>query len=123
MSRVFFISSNTSTDPYPVYPLGMAVVSGAMQRAGHEVKQYDWLVSGEDLEPMFAALKQFDPDMLCLSIRNIDNVDSFSGEEGWYLQKIKELVTALRSHTRMPIVVGGPAMTIMPEVIAEYLEV
>lgn len=123
MSRVFFISSNTSTDPYPVYPLGMAVVAGAMQNAGHEVKQYDWLVSGEDLDPMFTALKQFDPGMLSISIRNIDNVDSFSGEDGWYLRKIKELVAALRIHTRAPIVVGGPAMTIMPEVIAEYLEV
>lgn len=123
MSKVFFISSNTSTDPYPVYPLGMAVVAGAMQAAGHEVKQYDWLVAGEDLEPMFAALEEFEPDMVSISIRNIDNVDSFSGEEGWYLLKIKTLVTALRNLTRAPIVVGGPAMTIMPDAIAEYLDV
>ena len=123
MSRVFFISSNTSIDPYPVYPLGMAVVAGAMQNAGHEVQQYDWLVSGEDLAPMFLAMEQFTPDMVSISIRNIDNVDSFSGTEGWYLLKIKELVDSLRARVKVPIVVGGPAMTIMPEAIAEYLEV
>ena len=123
MSRVFFISSNTSTDPYPVYPLGMAVVAGAMKDAGHEVQQYDWLVSGEDLTPMFVAMERFAPDMVSISIRNIDNVDSFSGAEGWYLRKIKELVDSLRGKVKVPIVVGGPAMTIMPEAIAEYLDV
>ena len=41
MSRVFFISCNTATDPYAVYPLGMAVVAGALIAAGHQVEQYD----------------------------------------------------------------------------------
>jgi radical SAM superfamily enzyme YgiQ (UPF0313 family) len=94
-----------------------------MQRTGHTVKQYDWLVGGEDLTPMFVEIERFAPDMLSISIRNIDNVDSFSGAEGWYLEKIRDLVAALRARVKVPIVVGGPAMTIMPEAIAEYLEV
>src|SRR6056297_1569108 len=101
----------------------MAVVAGAMKDAGHEVQQYDWLVSGEELTPMFAELEQFAPDMVSISIRNIDNVDSFSGTEGWHLLKLKELVDSLRARVKVPIVVGGPAMTIMPEAIAEYLDV
>ena len=45
MSRVFLLSSNISTDPYPVYPLGMAIVAGALQQAGHTVQQFDFLVN------------------------------------------------------------------------------
>ncbi|WP_020677811.1 lipid biosynthesis B12-binding/radical SAM protein [Geopsychrobacter electrodiphilus] len=121
MSRVFLISSNRATEPYPVYPLGMAVVAGALQSAGHQVRQYDLLVQGE--EPLGAALEQFSPGVISISLRNIDDVDSFSGEGGWYLQQAKNLIETLRGFSAVPIVVGGPALTIMPEAIAEFLQV
>lgn len=123
MSRVFLISSNTTTDPYPVYPLGMAVVAGALQTAGHQVQQHDPLAQGESMQQMLQQIKTFAPDLLAISLRNIDNVDSFSGEDGWYLQKIKDFIAEIRQEISAPIVVGGPALTILPEEIAEYLAV
>lgn len=123
MSRVFFISSNTTTDPYPVYPLGMAVVAGAVKMAGHQVQQYDPLAQGESMPQLLQQIRGFAPDLLAISLRNIDNVDSFSGDEGWYLQKIKNFIAELRQEVRVPIVVGGPALTILPEEIADYLDV
>lgn len=123
MSRIFFISSNTMTDPYPVYPLGMAVVSGALTRAGHEVRQYDSLVHDYSLAQLQEQIKAFAPDVLAISLRNIDNVDSFSGEDGWYLKEVKELIADIRQVISIPVVVGGPALTILPEEIAAYLEV
>lgn len=123
MSRVFFISSNTTTDPYPVYPLGMAVVAGAVKMAGHQVQQYDPLAQGESMPQLLQQIREFVPDLLAISLRNIDNVDSFSGDEGWYLQKIKNFIAEIRQEVRAPIVVGGPALTILPEAIADYLEV
>ncbi|PLY02781.1 MAG: lipid biosynthesis B12-binding/radical SAM protein [Desulfuromonas sp.] len=123
MSRVFFISSNVTVDPYPVYPLGMAVVSGAVKAAGHEVEQYDCLVNGDDIEKLRSRITTFMPDLISISLRNIDNVDSFSGEDAWYLARVKTLVAAIREFCPAPIVVGGPALTIMPEEIASYLEV
>ncbi len=121
MSRVFFISSNTTVDPYPVYPLGMAVVCGALIAAGQEVRQYDCLALG--MEPLREQIDAFAPDVIGISLRNIDNVDSFCGEDGWYLARTRELVRQLRSYSSAPIVVGGPALTIMPETIADYLGV
>jgi len=123
MSRVFFISSNTTIDPYPVYPLGMAIVSGALQAAGHQVEQYDLLAQGEAIAPILERIREFVPDLLAISLRNIDDVDSFSGEDGWYLQKIKDFIAELRREITVPVVVGGPALTILPEEIAEYLAV
>jgi len=123
MSRVFFISSNTTIEPYPVYPLGMAVVSGAVKAAGHTVEQYDCLVNGDDIDTLRARIADFAPDLISISLRNIDNVDSFSGENAWYLARVKTLVADIRKFCTAPIVVGGPALTIMPEQIATYLEV
>jgi len=123
MSRVFLISSNTTVDPYPVYPLGMAVIAGALFEAGHEIRQYDCLAHGDDPLSLQEELLVFSPDLITLSLRNIDNVDSFSGEDGWYLQRVKRLVESIREVADAPVVVGGPALTIMPEAIADYLQV
>jgi lipid biosynthesis B12-binding/radical SAM protein len=123
MSRIFFISSNTTTDPYPVYPLGMAVVAGALQQAGHQVQQYDWLAQGEAWPHLLQEIEDFAPDLLSISLRNIDNVDSFSGDDGWYLHRVKDFIARLRKTIKLPIVIGGPALTIMPEEIAAYLAV
>ena len=123
MSRIFIISSNTTIDPYPVYPLGMAVVTGVLEGAGHQVVQHDCLAQGSDPHLLEEKIRRFSPDLIALSLRNIDNVDSFSGDDGWYLHQARELITSLRHISSTPIVVGGPALTIMPEEIAAYLQV
>ena len=122
MSRVFLLSSNRCTDPYPVYPLGMAVVSGALLAAGHQVRQYDCLVQGSGRE-LQAAIAGFGPELLSISLRNIDDVNSLAGEQGWYLRQVKDLVAAIRTVYTGPIVVGGPGLTLMPEEIADFLDI
>ncbi len=123
MSRIFILSSNTAVDPYPVYPLGMAVVAGILQQAGHQVMQHDCLAQGAEPQLLKEKIRRFVPHVIALSLRNIDNVDSFSGVKGWYLHHARELVASLRLISPVPIVVGGPALTIMPEAIADYLQV
>ena len=80
MSRVFLFSANTTMEPYPVYPLGMAVLAGALVGEGHEVHQFDFLAAGGDEERLCRELAEFAPDLVGISLRNIDNVDSFCGE-------------------------------------------
>jgi len=121
MSRVFLLSTNVSTEPYPVYPLGMAIIAGALTAAGHEVSQYDFLAAGESEQALAEAVAAFSPDLICLSLRNIDNVDSFAMEDAWYLAQAKGLLAVARSKSTVPVIVGGSAFTIMPEAILEYL--
>ncbi|MBN2872373.1 MAG: lipid biosynthesis B12-binding/radical SAM protein, partial [Halothiobacillaceae bacterium] len=121
MSRVFLLSANVTCEPYPVYPLGMAVIAGALDRAGHQLRQFDFLVAGQSEETLRAALVEFSPEYVCLSLRNIDNVDSFDGEDGWYLARSRGLVEVVRQTTAAPLIVGGPAFSIMPEAILAYL--
>lgn len=121
MSRIFLISSNVSTDPYPVYPLGMAVVASALIRAGHRVAQYDFLVNGRSGPHLQKALQKFGPDFVGISLRNIDNVDSFSAKHVWYLDDIRSLVRMIRQANAAPVVVGGPGFSIMPQDVLDYI--
>lgn len=121
MSKVFLLSTNVTTEPYPVYPLGLAVIAGALASGGHEVLQFDFLAAGKSKEALVASLRNFAPDVICLSLRNIDNVDSFSRENGWYLAQAKELTEIMRENSAAPIIVGGSAFTVMPEAILDYL--
>ncbi len=92
MSRLFLLSSNTTTEPYPVYPIGMAIIASALESDGHTVFQFDFLASWQSESELLAELSRFRPDYIGISIRNIDNVDSLTSESNWYLGKIRDLI-------------------------------
>lgn len=120
MSRIFLLSTNTMTDPYPVYPLGLSIVASALISAGHKVRQFDWLAEEQSIERLLEALRAFAPDFVGLSLRNIDNVDSFSGAASWALDADRDLVRRLQREVGVPIVLGGSAFSIMPEEILAH---
>jgi len=121
MSRIFLLSANATTEPYAVYPLGMAVIAGALAAAGHDVRQFDWLAADCDNAALENAVRDFDPEAICLSLRNIDNVDSFCIETHWYLAQARERLETVRRASNAPVIVGGAGFSIMPEEILDYL--
>jgi len=122
MSRILLISANVATEPYPVYPLGMAVVAAALAARGHQVEQCDLLACGRDHGAVAAKLRAFGPDYVGISLRNIDNVDSLSStDDHWYLRHGRDLVETVRGATAAPVFVGGPALSILPDEIFAYL--
>jgi lipid biosynthesis B12-binding/radical SAM protein len=118
MTRILLISSNITTEPYPVYPLGLAVIAGALAGAGHCIEQFDFLACGESEALLAARVAAFAPDYICLSIRNLDNCDSLSATG--YPAIAKRLVEIVREGSRAPVIVGGPAFSIMPEELLAY---
>lgn len=110
-----------TTEPYPVYPLGMAVCSAALTRRGHLVRQFDYLASEKSDDELVTGLEEFKPDFVCLSLRNIDNIDSHTSDRQWYLDSYKQLVDTARGVGGVPVIVGGPGFSIMPEKILEYV--
>ncbi len=122
MSRILLVSTNLATEPYPVYPLGMAVVAAALSRRGHEVEQFDLLAAGGDHGAVARAVERVAPEYVGISLRNIDNVDSLGdADRHWYLRYGREVVETLRRHTDVPLIVGGPALSILPEEVLSYL--
>jgi len=112
--NILLISANRSTEPYPVFPLGLATVAEALRQAGHAVEIFDCLWD-TDLEERVRA---FAPRLVGISLRNIDNENSL-GEE-WYLDDLRQIVGRIRAISDAPVVLGGAGFTIMPDAILAH---
>ncbi|WP_415718828.1 lipid biosynthesis B12-binding/radical SAM protein [Maridesulfovibrio sp.] len=120
MASIFLISTNTNVEPYPVYPIGMSVIAGSLENAGHKVIQYDMLATGNSLEHLRSALTEAAPDYAGISIRNVDNVDSFTSHTNKYIHKAKLVVDVLKE-TGIPVIAGGAGFSLLPEKILTYI--
>ena len=116
--KVLLVSSNVATSPYPVYPLGMSMVAAAARDAGHEVMLFDYLDSGKSLDAFADRIRTFQPNIIGVSIRNIDNVNLVHEER--YLNNALLIVERARRESDAKIVLGGPAFSILPKRILEY---
>ena len=115
--KIMMISSNTAMSPYPIYPLGLSVVSGALRAAGHEVRQYDFLAENSSVESVMRAVREFGPGMIGISIRNIDNVNFMNMQ--FYIDTVRDIVSAVRKVTDSRVVLGGAGFSLMPELILQ----
>ncbi|OGR61672.1 MAG: lipid biosynthesis B12-binding/radical SAM protein [Elusimicrobia bacterium GWA2_69_24] len=113
--KVLLISSNVTLSPYPVYPLGSSMVAAALRDAGHEVLQADLLERGSDLAALAAEVRAFQPGLVGISIRNIDNVNLLREEH--YIRSVRDLVARIRQATDARILLGGAGFSLMPELI------
>lgn len=115
--RCLLISANRAVLPYPVYPLGIAYLLGALRENGHHAEHLDILAAG-GYEPLRQQLRQERYDLVGISIRNIDTVDSADCTS--LLGDIAAVIAIVREATTAPIVLGGPGFSIMPELLLEH---
>jgi len=117
--RVLLISSNTATSPYPLYPLGLSMIASALKGAGHEVMQFDYLRSDTSLAAIEEAVRSFGPELVGISMRNIDNVNFLA--EVRYVDDVKNIVKKLRSLTDAKIVLGGAGFSLIPDALLQEI--
>lgn len=117
-ARCLLVSANRMSSPYPVYPIGVAYVLGALRRHGHLADHVDILASG-GYNLLEQRLRENRYDLIGVSIRNIDNVDSTSPQE--LLADIAEAVRRIRRYSQAPLILGGPGFSIMPELLLDHL--
>ena len=71
--KVLLISANILRIPYPVYPLGLDYVAGSLDsRYQTKIADLNDFASPDELETL---IREFSPDFVGVSIRNIDNTD------------------------------------------------
>lgn len=112
--RVLLLSINRYDFPYPVYPLGLAQVAGALRQGGHEVRLIDFNLGVPDLAKI---VPDFRPDLIGVSLRNID--DALIQRRETFFEELEELCRALQRLTAAPVVLGGSGFSIFPEVLLE----
>ena len=108
--------------PHAVYPLGMATVASALLEAGHQVRQFDWLASNREGRLLEQTIAAFGPDVVAVSIRNVDLIDSLAEfRDAWELKEAQEVVALVRRATPVPILIGGAAVSTMPAQVRDYV--
>ena len=118
--RVLLINSNLERSPWPVPPIGACGVASSVAEAGHQVRFEDLCFEDHPEQAVARAVRQFCPEVIGISVRNIDNVDW--QRPIFYLPDIQRKVVApCRAHADCRVVIGGPAAGIMPKELLEYL--
>jgi len=108
--KVLLISANTTNAPHSVYPLGLDYVAGALTPR-HAVRILDInLAAGQ--EELEAEIRDSAPEVIGISIRNIDNVDARAAKS--FIPGYERIVRLVRGCTAAPIVLGGSGFSIFP---------
>lgn len=116
--NVLIIATNRNRLPMPVMPLGACLVAEAVQREGHGISFLDLMFEKDPVRAVRRVIETNHPDLIGLSVRNIDNNDLHSPV--FYLQELGPLLAAIRSAISVPIVLGGAAVGVMPEQLLRY---
>lgn len=114
--KILLISANECVEPYQVYPLGMSVAARAFQEAGCEVSQADIML--HKLDGIRKLLTENDYDLVGISIRNIDTVNSVCPNADLVKTTLK-IADLCRECCSAKILLGGSGFTLLPEVILE----
>jgi radical SAM superfamily enzyme YgiQ (UPF0313 family) len=114
--RVLLVATNRMVTPFPVYPIGLDYVATAVQDR-HELRVLDLADAAADLA---AVCREFRPEVVGLSIRNVDNAET-SNPEG-FLPALERVAAQIRGACRTRLVLGGPGFSIFPEALMTRLE-
>ena len=118
--RILLISANTETINMPVLPLGLGCVAATIQRAGYDVRLLNLQDHTDALAAVQNTVKEFTPDVIGISVRNIDDQNMVSPK--FLLNPVKEIVSACRDSTDAIIVLGGAGYSIFPQAALNYLK-
>ena len=117
--RVLLVYSNQSRELVPAPPVGLSYVASATRAAGHEVRLLDLAFSREPQNELAAAIAGHAPDVVGLSIRNIDNVvlQRFESPRAALLAQVGIIRKCAvgKEGKPVPLVLGGPAVSILAE--------
>lgn len=113
--KVLIISVNQNQHPAPVIPYGAVITAQAASRAGYRVSLLDLMFQSDPLPAIEAALSRHDPEVVGLSVRNLDNNDMQAPVS--FVTDITRITRFLNQQSPATLVLGGPAVGVMPEAL------
>jgi radical SAM superfamily enzyme YgiQ (UPF0313 family) len=117
--RILLISAANDAGSIVPLPLGLACVAAATERAGHHVRSLALGPDADGEKEVREAIEQLSPDVIGVSVRNID--DQTMQSPHFLLGSLKQVVAVCRAASSSPIVLGGAGYSIFPESALAYL--
>lgn len=113
MKKVLLVNTNTVKSPYPVPPLGLAMLAADL-RDRYLVKVYDGVF--DEGEGLVNLVNEFSPDFIGFSIRNVDDV--VMDRAVFFINGIVDnFIRPVRAVTHVPVILGGSGFSIFPSEI------
>ncbi|MCK4806806.1 MAG: radical SAM protein [Candidatus Aegiribacteria sp.] len=112
--KILLVQSPTGRSEAPIYPVGLAFIAGQLSR--HELKGLDLSLNNNYRAPLRNAIESFSPEVIAVSLRNIDNSSypiTYS-----YIKPFSDMMDVLESWEGT-VIVGGTGFSIYPEIILE----
>jgi radical SAM superfamily enzyme YgiQ (UPF0313 family) len=103
----------------PVFPLGLAYLAGSLSKNGYEVKSFDLPLEVEYEEGLRQTIVGFCPDIVGVSLRNLDN-QRYSAPVS-FLTEAKQVVRICRQWSKAKVIVGGSGFSIAPQPLLDHL--
>jgi len=116
--RVLLISANRCRSIALPMPVGLMAVAECIGRERHEVKVLDLMFADKPVEAAHAAVREFRPDVVGISVRNIDNQNARDTHA--YFPELREICRGIKEDTDATIVLGGTAFSVLPKETLEY---
>lgn len=97
-----------------VYPLGLSYIGTALRQDGHDVQVYDPNVNPGGLVNLEGQLEQYTPEVVGISLRNIDNLDYV--RYAFYYGYLRDVIQSVRKVCpTVPLLIGGAGFSLFPE--------
>jgi radical SAM superfamily enzyme YgiQ (UPF0313 family) len=116
--RIAFVSGNREKMPNAVTPLGLLYIAASTPEH-HEKEFIDLCFESDPGETLSDKLAAFGPDLVAISLRNIQNNDYAGVADN--LAYFADLIERARASSAAPIVLGGAGFSVMPDKLMRHL--
>lgn len=117
--KILLVSANRFVIPYPVYPLGISYIATFLRKKipQAQIKIFD--INIATVEDLSNFVKEYNPNYTAVSLRNIDDVNTFSKES--FISGYKEIIDTIKNQCNTKLFIGGCGYSIFPELLFDYL--
>jgi radical SAM superfamily enzyme YgiQ (UPF0313 family) len=119
--KILLLSVNREKMPYPVFPLGLAYLAEVLKEEGYGTEVLDLCFSEEPSIDLRDTLQRFQPDLVGLSLRNLDNLTYPTSVS--YLKEVDEVIRVCRESSSAKLIIGGSGFSLAPKELFEHFDV
>lgn len=108
--RILLLSANQFKIPYPVYPIGISYLATYLRPrlVDYDIKLAD--LNLQSLEELKETIRGYSPKYIGVSLRNIDDSDSYHQKS--FIEQYLQIVKVIREVSSAKIILGGSGFSI-----------
>jgi radical SAM superfamily enzyme YgiQ (UPF0313 family) len=99
----------------------LAYIAKALREEGHQIEVMDLCFSQQVSADLESALHQFQPDLIGISLRNLDNLTYPTSLS--YLKEVEEVIGICRQYGSPRLVIGGSGYSLAPKELLQHFDV